>query len=217
MIKALYSGLVGLLLLVSGFGGQACLADGLDTQPSFYVVEVANFACSHCRNLEAIAPVIRKAAEAAGGVYDFAPVVWDATPPDRDFVYYASRLQGAAFADQVKTGLFTAVQDQGLNFESVHQTVEWLRTNLPGMPAGTYTRLEQDANNSEVGATAEAKAVQLATTAGLVMTPTYIFVQAGNVVATIGYDDSQSAQVLESRVLEAISKLAPHAAAKSNP
>lgn len=203
--------LVALLGLGLSATGTACFAG--DLPPSFYVVEIANFACSHCRIMDAELPALQAATEKAGGKFDFAPVVWGDSPAARDYVYYASRVQGAEFSNQVRTELFKAVQDQGLNFDSTHQAVEWLRASLPGLPAGTYAQLEQDAENPDIGQLAEAKAEHLADTSGVSMTPTYIFVQAGKIVTTVGYDDSQSTQALESRVLSTISAMALHPSA----
>lgn len=212
-MSAVLSRFLSSVLLAAGFltTGQSFAADpgSPPNPPSFYVVEIANFACEHCRNMDALLPDIQAATEKAGGAFDFAPVVWGDMPADRDYVYYAARVQGPAMAEQVRKALFVAVQDQGLSFDSVHQAVDWLASDLPAMPADTYTQLEQDASNPEIGQQAEARAEHLADTAGVSMTPTYVFVQAGKVVSVVGYDDSMSSQALEARVLSVISTLGP--------
>jgi predicted DsbA family dithiol-disulfide isomerase len=168
--------------------------------PKFYVVEIANFACSHCRAMESSIPGIADAAQQAGGKYVFGPIVWDEQPIARDLVYYAARIQGNRVERAVRASLYKAVQDNGLLLEDAGQTMAWLQQDIgPEVPID-FSRLSQDAADS-VTALSEVKAAKLAESAGVTGTPTFVFLKDGKSVAILSANPGEaSPSALASRV-----------------
>lgn len=152
--------------------------------PTFYVVEVANFACSHCRDMEANVPSIAAAAQQAGGKYVFGPIVWDDQAPARDLVYYAARLQGPQVEQAVRASIFRAVQDSGLVLEDAGQVMAWLQQDVGSGVAIDFARLAQDTAD-ETTTLSEVKAAKLATSAGVASTPSFVFLKNGQTVTTL--------------------------------
>jgi predicted DsbA family dithiol-disulfide isomerase len=168
--------------------------------PSFYVVEIANFACAHCRAMDPLVPSLIAATTAAGGEFDFAPLVWDGQPEARDMVYYAARQQGPDVAAAVRTSLFKGIQDNNLPFEDVAQVDAWLQQDVPVSVGIDYDQLARDLNTDVLTHLPEAKTARLAKAAGVSATPTFVFIKDGVVVTTLTAAPSDSAYSLAEKV-----------------
>jgi protein-disulfide isomerase len=168
--------------------------------PSFYVVEIANFGCAHCRAMDPLIPSLIAATTAAGGEFDFAPLVWDDQSEARDMVYYAVRQQGPDVAAAVRASLFKGIQDNSLPFEDVAQVEAWLQQDVPVSVGIDYDQLARDLNTDVLTRLPEAKTARLAKAAGVSATPTFVFIKDGAVVTTLTAAPSDSAYSLAEKV-----------------
>lgn len=168
------------LAALAAWAPQASADSPGATTPKFYVVEIANFGCPHCRDMQSYQSLIASQIQALGGEFDFAPVVWDSQPPARDWAYYAARNQGAAVAQAVEQAMFSAVQDSQLPLENLGQVMAWLQQTVPATADIDYSRLLQDAS-STAAQDAETRAEELAMKVNVTVTPTYVMVQNGGV------------------------------------
>lgn len=146
------------------------------------VVKIMNFSCPICRASESLDDSIRSAAAETGGKLVAAPVPASETTGARERIYYASRLQGDAVEQNVRTSLFKGAQDMDAPFEDNAQTVAWLEDDLT--PKGVrvdWARLSRDADAPDASG-ALGRAARLALKAGAQGLPTYIVMKNNRIV-----------------------------------
>ncbi len=168
--------LLGIILGTVSFTAEA--------QP-VYLVELANFACPHCRHMEDYIPQIEKAVNSTGGVFDFAPVAADKQTNAPAQVYFAAREQGSSIADETRKLLFEAMGTDGMPIEDPSQGIVFLQQDWPAtVPGPNYTQMIQAVSTKPVKQ-AVAKALEMGDEMGVSRLPAFIFVRDGQPVGLL--------------------------------
>lgn len=172
-----------------------------------HVVEIVNFSCPYCAAMESSGGDLRRAVEATGGRFVFAPLTLQEDRSNwRDRLYYAAREQGPDAEVAVRRALFRGAQDLNLPLENLDQVLVFLGDELAAQ-AIDWERLRKDAT---APATSEAyqRALYLAASAGIDALPAYIFIVDGEVAASIGRDPATNdLSALRRNVLDKIQEL----------
>ena len=100
------------------------------------VVELANFHCNRCRNVNDHFDRLKQAALDAGMDLRFAPVAWDDQSIWPDRVYYSVRDLYPEAEAMVRLAMFDGIQREGMRFEDMPQVLSYLeRRQVPRQAA----------------------------------------------------------------------------------
>ncbi len=172
-----------------------------------HVVEIANFSCPYCLAMESAGNELRRATEATGGRFVFAPI----SPQEgasnwQDRIYYAARNQGPKAEAAVRAALFRGAQDLNLPMENLDQVLVFLAEDLSSLELD-WVRLRQDALNPSTLESYQ-RALWLGASAGIDAVPAYIFIVDGEIVDAIGRNPTTNdLSALRREVLDEIKKL----------
>lgn len=185
---------------------------GLPASPSGMVlVELANFHCPRCRQVNDHFDRIRAAASAQQMAFRFAPLAWEGQSLWPDRVYYAVRDLYPAVEGLVREMLFDAIQREGQRFEELPQVMAYFeRRQLPQRAkelVGAFDLLTvADRAASDVVLLSEMKAGRLADLSGATEVPVFVWVQEGEVVQAISPADAPDAAPLVQKVIQKINE-----------
>lgn len=181
---------------------------GLPASPSGLVlVELANFHCPRCRQVNDHIDRIRSAAAQQQIVFRFAPLAWEGQSLWPDRVYYAVRDLYPAAEGLVRDMLFDAIQREGQRFEELPQVLAYFeRRQLPQQAqklVGTFDMLSiADRAASDVALLSEMKAGRLIDLSGATEVPVFVWIREGEVVKSVSPTDAQEASPLVQKVLQ---------------
>lgn len=185
---------------------------GLPASPSGRVlVELANFHCPRCRQLNDHFDRIHAAAAAQQMSFRFAPLAWEGQSLWPDRVYYAVRDLYPAAEGLVRDLMFDAIQREGQRFEELPQVMAYFeRRQLPQRAkalVGTFDLLAvADRAATDVVLLSEMKAGRLADLSGATEVPVFVWVQDGEVVQAVSPADAQEAAPLVQKVIQKINE-----------
>ncbi len=171
------------------------------------VVEIVNFSCPRCRELETYRPTLEEAARVKNARFVFAPISWEDQGIARDQVYFAARLRGPAVEAAVRKSIFEATQDHNLPLENLPQVLAWLQQDISPALNINWTELSESAR---APATMDAvfRAGRLAKLAAIPSIPTFVILKGDTVVHMINYElEGGSSAKLVSAVLDKLKGL----------
>lgn len=172
-----------------------------------HVVEIANFSCPFCLAMEPAGAEVRRATEATGGRFVFAPLTLQEGASNwRDRLYYAARNQGPKAEAAVRGALFRGAQDLNLPMENLDQTLVFLAEELSSLGLD-WERLRQDALDPTTSESYQ-RALWLAASAGIDAVPAYIFIVDGEITTAVGRNPATNdLSSLRREVLDKIKEL----------
>jgi hypothetical protein len=175
---------------------QYSTSPGLPASASgIVVVQLANFHCPRCRNVNDHFERLHQAALDAGHDLRFAPVVWEGQSLWPDRVYYATRDLFPQAESLVRDAMFDGLQREGMLFESITQVIAYLeRRQIPEKALKVNPQFSLAAVAERAGTDdtmmSEAKAGRLANMSGAEEVPVFVWVQDGQVIKTISPRDA---------------------------
>lgn len=199
MLRRLFLAYLGLVPVLS-------LASGAPTG-ALSVVEIVNFSCSRCRELESYRATIEEATRTAGGRFVFAPVSWEGQGIARDLTYFAARLRGPNVEAFVRKALFEASQDHNLPLEDLPQVIGWLSQTGSASLAIDWAELSATAKSAST-LDAAFRAGRLAKLAAIPSVPSFVILKGDTVIHVVNYDlDGGSASKVAASVIEKLKGL----------
>ena len=180
---------------------------GVNAKEAITVVELLNFSCSRCREMESYRAIIEDAAKSQNGRFVFAPVSWEGQGVARDQAYYAARLRGPLVEAAIRKSLFEASQDHNLPLEDLPQVMGWLQQDVSPQLAINWIELGASARSPAI-LDALFRAARLAKLAAIPSVPTFVILQGESVIHTLNYDlEGGSPPKLVSAVLDKLKGL----------
>lgn len=170
--------------------GVAASVDG------WVLVELANFYCDRCRQVNDHFGRLQKAAQAAGGELRFAPLAWEGQSIWPDRVFYAARDLFPAADVLVRDALFEGLQGEGMPFENLPQVMAYFERKQLPQRALEFDRKFNLAQVAERAASddvlySEMKAGRLVELSGASEVPVFAWVHGGAVVKALSPRDAQ--------------------------
>lgn len=200
--RAFLRGAAGAALLLAGSGAIAQSAPnsapvigvaqpGTAASPSgLVIVELANFFCDRCRQVNDHYPRLRRAAIAADMDLRFAPVTWQTQSPWPSRVYYATRDLYPEAEQLVRDMLFDGIHAEGMAFENLPQVLSHLeRKQLPRRAVEfnktfNLAQVADRANTDEI-LFSEVKAGRLIEMSGATEVPVFVWVQNAGIAKAL--------------------------------
>lgn len=187
MNRSLRFFVAGLAMAISATNALA------DPRPA--LVEIANFDCPFCREMDTHHPRIEKAAERANVRFIYAPVPNDSNLDNawRERVYYAAR-QIPGIERKLRHALLEA-QDADRPVRSLAQVTAWLDMTLPEVLWGAFVR---DHVESRASLLPIRRSIELAARAGVTGYPSFLIVNAQGIelIALSGSSIAEKADAL---------------------
>lgn len=154
------------------------------------VVELANFFCDRCRQVNDHYPRLRRAAQSVGMDLRFASITWETQSPWPSRVYYAARDLYPETEHLVRDMLFDAIHREGLAFENLPQVLSHLERKQLGRRAAEFDKTFNLAQVADRAGTeevlfSEVKAGRLIEMSGATEVPVFVWVEAAQVTKTI--------------------------------
>lgn len=210
----LRAGTAGLALLPAAraFAQQYSTSPGLPASASgIVVVQLANFHCPRCRNVNDHFQRLQQAARDAGHDMRFAPVVWEGQSLWPDRTYYATRDLFPSTEGLVRDAIFDGLQREGMLFESITQVIAYLeRRQIPEKAIKLDAQFNLAAIAERAGTDdtmiSEAKAGRLANMSGAEEVPVFVWVQDGQVIKTLSPRDAAEPIALVQLVYRELTK-----------
>ena len=176
-----WSGLVfsGLVLSALAWPGLARAAQA--AEPPVSVVKLISFDCPVCLASESLDEPLRQATRAGGGQFVIAPLP-RVSSNARERFYYAVRDLQPDLEARARASLFRGAQELGYPLSDDTETLDWLRQDL-GEEAADWIRITTAAS----AATATdpiTRSLRLVVKSGAQLTPTYILIRNGAVLAS---------------------------------
>lgn len=174
---------------------------------SVSVVELVNFSCSRCRELEVYRTTLEEAAKQKKARFVFAPLSWEGQGTARDQVYYAARLRGPAVEAAVRKSLFEASQDHNLPLEDIPQVMGWLQQDVDSALSVNWAEVGEAARGAST-MDSLFRAARLAKLAAIPSVPSIVILRGDAVAHTLNYDlEGGSSAKLISAVLDKLKGL----------
>lgn len=177
--------------------------------PGPVIVELVNFQCSRCREVNDHWERLDAAVRAQDGLLRFAPVAWDNQSLWPDRIYYATRDLFPAAEWVVRNALFDGMQREGQRFDELEQVLAYFeRRQLVQQLSAKQVRFDllalADYAASDTVLLAEAKAARLLSLTGASAVPVFAWVAEGEVTHVISPADASEPVALVHRVLQKI-------------
>lgn len=155
-----------------------------------YVVEIASFSCSFCRQAESAVSDIERAVGATGGKFIFAPLSWESGDGNwDDRLYYAARSELApSQLSNLRKALYAVKQDYQVAGTDLGELVNNLETLIP--QEAPWQKLMVSAENDST-LIAWNKAGGLAYKSGASNVPVYLVMnKLGDIVSVVERKDN---------------------------
>lgn len=175
----------------------------------FAIVEIANFECGRCADVNQQFARIEAAARAKKIEVRFAPAAWQGQSLWPDRVYYASRDTFPKVAGIVRDAIYKGIHVQGQPFESLAQVRAYfdqegiLKNALALDPSFNWEAVAKVAD-SDAPLWSEVKVARLIDEAMIEETPSFIWLGDGKVYKTVTPKQANDAGALVNAVLQAI-------------
>lgn len=154
------------------------------------VVELANFFCDRCRQVNDHFPRLKRAAAGASLQLRFAPVTWENQSLWPSRVYYSVRDLYPAAEELVRDMLFDGIHREGMAFENLPQVLSHLerkqiqRRAIELDHTFNLAQVADRANSDEV-VLSEMKAGRLVEMSGATEVPVFVWIKDANIFKTV--------------------------------
>lgn len=191
--------------LIAAVLSGLCFSGGVRAAGVVDVVKIVSFHCGYSYSSEALDDAIASVVQENGGRYVVAPVPDFQQDPKytKELVYYAARGINPDLGARVRTSLYKAVQENGVNISSLAEANAWLQGDLTTTDKAQLKSIVAAAQGPEAEQ-ALLRAIRLALNAGTAALPSYLLLQNGKVIAM--YDRTMQGLQSPGAIKEAITK-----------
>lgn len=175
------------------------------TQSPVNVVKIISFDCGLCYESNTMDRPIKEAVESAGGIFDIAPIPRTSTDW-RERFYYVLRNYGPNVERAARDSLFRGSQEFSYPLMDIPEILDWLRQDMK-VKGINWQKVVQQVK-SPASAIPVERAIRLVAASGARLTPTYVLIRDGKVLAAYDIDSAphENLSSLRQAVLAGIAK-----------